>query len=135
MSGKFSKSGLSRNRTFSIPDAGLLTLLKIEKNPIFFSNFFFKIFFCLFTCSKNFWHYICIQGPYLMRINNLYLVRKMFKSRSPDSVRSSKFGCPVLSGQETHMPSPVEPYLFAQCSGQRVEKEPLASWPHFSWAQ
>ena len=23
---------------------------------------------------------------------------------------SGKFGCPVLSGQETHMPSPVEPY-------------------------
>ena len=23
---------------------------------------------------------------------------------------SSKFGCPVLSSQETHMPSPVEPY-------------------------
>ena len=29
--GKFSKSGLSRNRTFSLPDTGLLTLLKIEK--------------------------------------------------------------------------------------------------------
>ena len=24
---------------------------------------------------------------------------------------SCKFGCQVLSGQETHMPSPVKPYL------------------------
>ena len=53
---------------------------------------------------------ICVQWPYLMRIDNLYLVGKMFKNVSPDSVRSGKFGCPVLSGQETHMPSPVEPY-------------------------
>jgi hypothetical protein len=30
-SGKLTKSGLSGNRTFSFPDAGLLTLLKIEK--------------------------------------------------------------------------------------------------------
>ena len=35
----------------------------------------------------------------------------MFKNISPDLVRSGKFGCPVLSGQETHMPSPVEPYM------------------------
>ena len=37
----------------------------------------------------------------------------MFKNISPDSVRSGKFGCPVLSGQETHMLSPVEPYRIA----------------------
>ena len=53
-SGKFSKFGLSGNRTFSLPDARLLTLLKIEKKT---SKFFFFKF---------------------------------------------------LSGQETHMPSPVE---------------------------
>ena len=46
-----------------------------------------------------------------MRIDNLYLVGKMFKNVSLDSVRSGKFGCPVLSGQETHMTSPVEPYV------------------------
>ena len=34
-SGKISNSGLSRNRTFSFPDAGLLTLLKIEKKSKF----------------------------------------------------------------------------------------------------
>ena len=45
-----------------------------------------------------------------MRIDNSYLVGKMFKNISPDSVLSGKFGCPVLSSQETHMPSPVEPY-------------------------
>ena len=39
-SGKFSKSGLSGNWTFSFPDAGLLTLLKIEKKLK--KNFFFK---------------------------------------------------------------------------------------------
>ena len=44
-----------------------------------------------------------------MRIDNPYLVGKMLKSMSPDLVRSGKFGCPVLSGQETHMPSPGEP--------------------------
>ena len=43
-----------------------------------------------------------------MRIDNLNLVGKMFKNVSP--VRSGKFGFPVLSGQETHMPNPVEPY-------------------------
>ena len=37
----------------------------------------------------------------------------MFKSISPDSVRSGKFGCPVLYGQETHMPSLVEPYNYS----------------------
>ena len=31
--------------------------------------------------------------------------------KSPDLVGSGKFGCPVLSGQETHMASPVEPYF------------------------
>ena len=35
----------------------------------------------------------------------------MFRNVSPDSVWSRKFGCPVLSNQETHMPIPVEPYL------------------------
>ena len=48
--GKFSKSGLSGNRTFSFPDAGLLTLLKIEFSFQFsFSIFFLQDFlFCLF---------------------------------------------------------------------------------------
>ena len=36
----------------------------------------------------------------------------MLRNKSPDSVRSGIFGCPVLSGQETRMPSPVEPYQF-----------------------
>jgi hypothetical protein len=46
-----------------------------------------------------------------MRIDNLYLLGKMFKNISPDSVRSGKFVCPVLSGQETHMPSRALYYI------------------------
>ena len=46
----------------------------------------------------------------------------MFKNHCIDTVKFQsefspdwqdlfgKFGCPVLSGEETHMPSPVEPY-------------------------
>ena len=49
-----------------------------------------------------------------MRIDNLYLVGKLFENVSPDSVQFSNFGCPVLCGQETHMPSPVEPKLQVQ---------------------
>ena len=60
-----------------------------------------------------FWHQICVQGPYLMRIYNPYLVGK--KSGSD---LSSKFGCPVLSSQETHMPSPVEPYFCKELDGK-----------------
>ena len=52
----------------------------------------------------NFWHQICVQGPYLMRIDNLYLVRKMFKSPVRQDL-SGQFGRPVLSGQETHAQS------------------------------
>ena len=39
-SGKFSKSGLSRNRTFSFPDARLLTLSKTEKKNLDFLSIF-----------------------------------------------------------------------------------------------
>ena len=65
--GKFSKSGLSRNRTFSLPDTGLLTLLKIEKKIQEKKKIkieFIFIFFIYFS------HQICVQGPYLMRVNN-----------------------------------------------------------------
>ena len=54
-SGKFPKSGLSGNRTFSFPDAGILKLLKIEeKIQIFFFNFFLIFFFSNFE-KTNFW--------------------------------------------------------------------------------
>ena len=55
------------------------------------------------------WAQIYVQRPYLIRIDNPYLVGKMFENISPDSVRSGKFGYPVLSGQKTRMPSPAEP--------------------------
>ena len=54
-----------------------------------------------------------------MRIDNPYLLAKMFKNTYKSGfspVRqdlSGKFGCPVLSGQKTHIPSPVEPYFKA----------------------
>ena len=59
--GTFSKSRLSGSRTFSFPDARLLTLLKIEekneKNKFFkinFSNFFFsRFFFVYFQIHRN----------------------------------------------------------------------------------
>ena len=40
--------------------------------------------------------------------NSMYLVGKIFRNVSPDSV---KFGCPVLSSPKTHMPSLVAPYF------------------------
>ena len=40
-SGKFTKSGLSENRTFSFLDTRLLTLLKIERKKIYFFQMFF----------------------------------------------------------------------------------------------
>jgi hypothetical protein len=60
-SGKFSKSGMSGNRTFSFPDAGLLTLLKVEEkiqtkknfNVFFFKNFL-QDFCCLFSNTSQF---------------------------------------------------------------------------------
>ena len=57
-SGKFSKSGLTKNRTFSFPDAGLLSLEKMgkksKKNPKkknfknFFQNFFQDFFLFIY---------------------------------------------------------------------------------------
>ena len=70
------------------------------ENRFFFLYIFIKIFFCLFVWSRNFWHQICVQGPYLMRIDNLYLTGKMVKSISLDSVRSSST-CPANLGVQS----------------------------------
>ena len=70
---------------------------------------------------------ICVHGPYLKRIDNLYFVCKMFKNISPDLVRSGRT-CPanlgVRSGQETHMPSPVESYLKKLCIYENCKCSP-----------
>ena len=58
----------------------------------FFQDLSLFIYFC---------HQICAQGPYNFK--------SILKNTSPDSVQSGKFGLPGLSGQETHMPCPVEP--------------------------
>jgi hypothetical protein len=79
-SGKFSKSGLSGNRTFSFPDTGLLTLLKIEKKLILFQKKIQDFFFCLFIWSRS--------------ASLSILVNKMFEIISPDTVRSGRT-CPV----------------------------------------
>ena len=74
-SGKLSKSRLSRNRTFSFPDAGLLTIKKNPPNFFFnFYNFFFSKFFFQFSFQIFF----------------VYLFVKMFENTSPDSVRSGR---------------------------------------------
>ena len=62
---------------------------KNPKNPKKILNPFI-IFFCLFIWSRNFWHQVSVQEPYLIRIDNPYLVGKMFKNISPDSVRSGR---------------------------------------------
>ena len=93
--------------------------IKKKKFKKKFQILFSRFLFLLFVWSKNFRHQICVQGPYLMRIDNLYLVGKMFKNISPDSVRSGRTcpanlsvrSCQVLSGQEAHMPSLVVPYF------------------------
>ena len=74
-----------------------------NRRNFFFFQFFFQncfsifFFFCLFIWSMNIWNQSCVQGPYLMRINNLYLVHKMFKNLSPNSVRSGRT-CPANLG-------------------------------------
>ena len=61
-------------------------------------NFFFNIlhFFTYFVYENFFTQNLCTTAPV-----------KCLRNRSPDSVQSGKFGCTVLSGQETSMPSPV----------------------------
>ena len=78
---KFSKSGLSGNRMFSFLDAGLLMLLK-EK----------KIYFEFLTSN------LCPQTILRESITCTWHVKC-----------SHKFKCPVLSDQETHMPSLAKP--------------------------
>ena len=88
-SSKFSKSGLFGNWTFSWHRT-----FKDKKNPDFFFKFLFIILLLLLFIS---------------------LVKcKKYNSRFRPVWQdlSGKFGCPVLSGQETHMPILVEPFTF-----------------------
>ena len=54
----------------------------ISENSKTYLNFFKTFMFVYF------WHQICGQGPYLMRIDDTYLVSKRFKNINPDSVWS-----------------------------------------------
>jgi hypothetical protein len=78
---------------------------KKQKNKKQCKIYFFKINFFYF------WQQICVQSPYLMRIDNPYLVGKKYKSGFSPVCQdlSGKFVRPVLYGQETHMPSQVKP--------------------------
>ena len=66
-----------------------------EKLLKFEAEFFFNFF--QFSLSENLWHQICVQESCLMRIDNPYLVGKMFKNLSLDSVRSCRT-CPAHLG-------------------------------------
>ena len=82
---------------------------------IFFSNYYYFLFFFQFL-NENFWHQICIHKTYLKIIDNPYLVGKIFKNISPDSVWSSRtcpanlgvWSCLVMKFQKS---SPVQPYI------------------------
>ena len=71
----------------------------------FVSNFCFNFFFFLIpefsnTSSyiiQNFWRQICFQGAYFERIDNPYLVCKMFENISLDLVLSGRT-CPANLG-------------------------------------
>ena len=93
-SGKFSRSGLSGNRTSSFPDAGVFTLL----NFFFSKNFFSRFFFVLFQIHPNLELLTPNLCPWTLSYDNPYFLGKMFKNISPDSVLSGKFevrSCPV----------------------------------------
>ena len=69
------KTGLSPSWTpdfYHLKKWGKKIQKKIQKKKIkcSFQNFF-QGFFYLFIWSGIFWHKICVQGPYLMRSNNL----------------------------------------------------------------
>ena len=90
--------------------------IKIKKKYDFLC--FFPDFF-LFIWSKNFWHQICVQGPYLVRIYKPYLLSKMFNNISLDSVRSGRT-CPANLGVRS---CPV-----------RKLRCPVRSSPKFGWS-
>ena len=82
-SGKISKSGLSQNPDVFLPGRQTFNTFKNKKNLnqkifIFFSIFFFQIFFCSYALIQNF--YTKFVSRDLMRIDNLYSVGKMFKN-------------------------------------------------------
>ena len=93
--------------------------MSVYKKISSFSFWFFS--FLVFRPSNGFVIrlQICVQGAYLMKIDNPYLFGKMFRIISPDSVQSGRTylaNLGVLSGQETHMFSPVELYQGDQMS-------------------
>ena len=97
------------------PDT-LISRKNIQKNPKkknYFGFFPQILQFFTYFVYEHFLRQICVLGTYLMRTDISCKIFKKYKSGfSP--VRqdlSSKFGCPVLSSQETLMPSPVEPYF------------------------
>ena len=141
-SGEISKSRLSRNRTFSSSDAGLL---KIEEKSKHLKQNWKKIqIFSKKILFIHFWHQIHAKGPYFIRINNPYLVSEMFKDISPGSIRSSRT-CPAYLGIRScpvrKLICPVrlsprfQPTLVAYIIGGHCEQRVMVSisWHHVSW--
>ena len=100
-SGKFTKFGLSGNRSFSFPDAGLLTLLKVEKkskNFIFFSKFFSSIPRFSNTSYFQVFDFKFVSTDLTLResIAHTWYV-KCLKNISPDLFPSDRT-CPANSG-------------------------------------
>ena len=71
-----------------------------------------------------------------MRIDNAYLADERYKSDKtcPANLSFRQAWCPVLSGQETHMPSLVEPY-FRKSKNQLfwTELNQIFFWKLFYW--
>ena len=64
-----------------------------KQNPIFSRFFFFKFLFCSFIWSKNLWHPICVQGPYLMRISDQKCGVFNFPKMQPNIARITALAC------------------------------------------
>ena len=102
---------------FSFPDAGLLKLLKIKNNiskkkSIFSQIFSFLVYFFKekkFQFDEFHWNSVIWYVKYFWYVKYIWYVKYKSGFSPVRQDLSAKFGCPVLSGEKTHMPSPVEP--------------------------
>ena len=86
-------SGPEGRQIFKCPDSGLPVFFLPGLRTLKSRNKIKKNVFCSFFCLSLWW--------------KIWNYKSGFSPVRQDL--SGKFECPVLSGQETHMPSPVEP--------------------------